>query len=72
MVEDILELIKENVIQGKIIEHEYLGAEILTSVKGIDNQTYVVSNYIKNEVFIKHEGKEVFINFPASACKIIR
>jgi thiamine transport system ATP-binding protein len=63
---------EENVIQGKILEHEYLGAEILTSVEGIDNQMYVVSNYIKNEVFTEHEGQEVFINFPASVCKIIR
>ena len=63
---------EENVIRGKIIEHEYLGAEILTSVEGIENQTYVVSNYIKNETFIEHEGKEVFINFPISACKIIQ
>jgi len=63
---------EENVIRGKIIEHEYLGSEILTTVEGIDKQRYVVSNYIKNEVFIEHEGQEVCINFPASACKIIR
>ncbi len=62
---------EENAIRGRIIEHEYLGAEILTSVEGIDKQRYVVSNYIKNEVFIEHEGREVFINFPISACKII-
>jgi len=62
---------EENTIRGKIIAHEYLGAEILTSVESVDHQTYIVSNYIKNEVFIEHEGQEVFINFPASACKII-
>ena len=61
----------ENVIQGKVIEHEYLGAEILTMVASADQQTYIVSNYIKSETFIAHEGQEVFINFPVSACKII-
>jgi ABC-type Fe3+/spermidine/putrescine transport system ATPase subunit len=62
---------EENTIRGKIIEHEYLGAEILTSVESIDQQTYIVSSYIKNESFIAHEGQEVFINFPVNACKII-
>lgn len=61
----------QNAICGKIVEHEYLGAEILTTVQGRDNRAYVVSNYIKDETFIEKEGQEVFINFPASACKII-
>ncbi len=62
---------EQNVIQGKIVEHEYLGAEILTTVQSTDNNTYVVSNYIKNETFIEQEGREVFVNFQAGACKII-
>ena len=63
---------QENVIQGKIIEHEYLGAEILTTVKGVDSHTYVISNYIKHETFIEHEGQEVYLNFPPDVCKIVR
>jgi ABC-type Fe3+/spermidine/putrescine transport system ATPase subunit len=62
---------EDNAIRGKILEHEYLGAEILTRVESPAKQTYVVSSYIKNEVFIEHEGQEIFINFPVSACKII-
>jgi ABC-type Fe3+/spermidine/putrescine transport system ATPase subunit len=61
-----------NVIRGKIVEHEYLGAEILTSVECPEHQVYIVSNYIKNEIFIQHEGQDVFINFPMNACKIIQ
>ncbi len=62
---------EENVIRGKIVEHEYLGAEILTSVQGTDQNVYIVSNYIKNDTFIEQEGREVYLNFPVNACKII-
>lgn len=62
---------ENNVICGKIVEHEYLGAEILTTVQSRDKRIYIVSNYIKDEPFIEQEGKKVFINFPVMACKII-
>ena len=62
---------EQNAIRGRIIEHEYLGAEILTTVQGVDQKRYIVSNYIKDEVFIEQEGQEVFVNFPSGACKII-
>jgi ABC-type Fe3+/spermidine/putrescine transport system ATPase subunit len=61
----------ENVLRGRIREHEYLGAEILTSVETPEQQVYVVSNYIKNEIFVAHEGQEVCLNVAASGCKII-
>jgi thiamine transport system ATP-binding protein len=62
---------EQNCIPGKIVEHEYLGAEILTTVQGTDHQLYIVSNYIKDDAFIEQEGKNVCINFSARACKII-
>lgn len=63
---------ERNVIQGTIIEHEYLGGEILTSVRASNGRVYVVSNYIKNETFIAHEERHVFINIPPANCKTIR
>jgi ABC-type Fe3+/spermidine/putrescine transport system ATPase subunit len=62
---------EQNCIPGKIVEHEYLGAEILTTVQGTDNRLYIVSNYIKDDTFIEREGQNVCINFSAKACKII-
>ncbi len=61
-----------NTIQGVIIEHEYLGGEIFTSVEAPDGQVYVVSNYIKNETFIAHEGQQVCVNIPPEACKTVK
>ncbi len=62
---------EKNVICGKIVEHEYLGAEILTTVRSQEEKTYIVSNYIKDERFLEREGQKVCINFPVRACKII-
>jgi len=63
---------ERNVIQGTIIEHEYLGGEILTSVRAVNGRVYIVSNYIKNETFIAHEARHVCINIPPANCKTIR
>ncbi len=62
---------EQNYIFGRIVGHEYLGAEILTTVQSVDQETYIVSNYIKNDSFIDQEGREVYINIPSRACKII-
>ena len=61
----------KNVIGGTIIEHEYLGAEILTTVSAQNQQVYIVSNYIKDDTFIEQEAVAVYINFPVEACKIV-
>jgi thiamine transport system ATP-binding protein len=60
-----------NAIQGKIVAHEYLGAEILTTVETPEHKQYIVSNYIKDETFIEHEGETVFLNVPVGACHMI-
>lgn len=62
---------ESNVIAGHIVEHEYLGAEILTTLQSPRARKYIVSNYIKNETFIECEGQEIFLNIPVQACKII-
>jgi hypothetical protein len=62
---------ERNAIRGTIIEHEYLGAEILTRVCDDDQHMYVVSNYIKNETFFSHEGQHVYMNIPPAACKTV-
>ena len=63
---------EKNAIKGTIVEHEYLGAEILTTVRCRNQDTFLVSAYIKDEAFIGKEGQEVCMNIPAEACKIIR
>ena len=63
--------IAKNAISGRIIEHEYLGAEILTTIQNRNHEKYIVSNYIKDDTFIEQEGQDVYINFPVEACKII-
>lgn len=60
-----------NHIPGAITEQEYLGAEILTTVQTTEKSQYVVSSYIKNELFIGAEGKDVCVNFSPKVCKII-
>ncbi|MCP4397535.1 MAG: ABC transporter ATP-binding protein [bacterium] len=62
----------KNAIRGRIVEHEYLGAEILTTVQSREQDTFLVSAYIKDDAFIEKEGQEVCINIPSEACKIIR
>ncbi|PIE34824.1 ABC transporter ATP-binding protein [candidate division KSB3 bacterium] len=61
----------KNTIGGTIVEHEYLGAEILTTVSTRNQQLYIVSNYIKDDAFIGRETTPVYINFPVEACKIV-
>jgi ABC-type Fe3+/spermidine/putrescine transport system ATPase subunit len=63
---------EQNVIQGRIVEHEYLGGEILTHIEAHKGKVYVVSNYIKNETFIAHEGRQVYINIPTDSCKTLQ
>lgn len=60
-----------NGIYGVITEHEYLGGEILTSVKAPEGRMYTVSNYIQHEAFHAHEGRTVCVNIPPAACKTV-
>ena len=61
----------KNVIRGVIVEHEYLGAEILTTVQSRNQDRFLVSAYIKDDIFIEQEGQEVCINIPPEACKLV-
>ncbi len=61
-----------NVIRGTIVEHEYLGAEILTTIQSRNRESFLVSAYIKNEDAPGREGENVYINIPADACRIIQ
>lgn len=63
---------EKNTIMGTIISHEYLGAEILTMIRGTDHRQYIVSQYIKDEQFIQHEGQKICLNIPVQACKIVK
>jgi len=60
-----------NAIPGRIVAHEYLGAEILTTIQCSDQCRYTVSSYIKDAPFIDQEGRAVYLNVPARACKIL-
>ena len=62
---------EKNIIKGTIVSYEYLGAEILTTIQGVDQGLYIVSNYIKDETFIEQEGMDVYINIPVKACKLV-
>ncbi len=61
----------QNVMYGSIVGHEYLGAEILTTISVQHHRSYIVSNYIKDNNVIKQEASEVYINFPVESCKIV-
>ena len=62
---------EKNTIQGVIVGQEYLGAEILTTIRSQDGQEYLVSNYIKDEHFIQQAGQPVYLNVPVNACKTV-
>ena len=66
-----LEPVEMNALRGVIVGHEYLGAEILITVETAGKQPILVSNYIKNETLIPHEGAEVWVNIPVSACQLV-
>lgn len=63
---------EKNTIWGTIIGHEYLGAEILTMIQGTDQRQYIVSQYIKDEQFVQHEGQKICLNVPVHTCKIVK
>lgn len=62
---------EKNAIEGVIVGREYLGAEILTTIRSKDGQEYIVSNYIKDERFIQQTGQPIYLNIPVNACKIV-
>jgi len=61
-----------NAIRGTVAVHEYLGAEILTTVQTSDHQAIQVSEYIKNMRLPLHEGCDIFVNIPADACHLVK
>ncbi len=62
---------EDNTIRGRIVEYEYLGAEILTTVQCREEKSYIVSHYIKDETFLGQEGADVYLNFPPEVCQLI-
>ena len=62
---------EKNTIHGVIIGQEYLGAEILTTIRSKEGQEYIVSNYIKDEHFIQQAGQPIYLNVPVNACKTV-
>lgn len=61
-----------NVIRGTVAAHEYLGAEILTTVETADHQTIQVSEYIKNMRMSLREGCDIWVNIPVGACHLVK
>lgn len=67
-----VEPLAPNAIRGTVATHEYLGAEILTTVQTADNHAIQVSEYIKNMRLSLHEGCEIFVNIPVDACHLVK
>ncbi len=66
------EPVAPNAILGCVAAHEYLGAEILTTVRTADAHTIQVSEYIKNMRMSLHEGCEIWVNIPVDACHLVK